>query len=61
MNRTIPTLISTRLQLGVDDPRRWTSRFNGLFPGLKPLKRFQLRCAPDTGLKPGATERPTTL
>jgi hypothetical protein len=51
----ISFLISTRLQPSVGTGAM-TSRFNGLSPRGKPLRRF-LRGSPiHTGLKPGANE-----
>ena len=50
------TLISTRLQPGVGTLAA-VSRFNGLFAGGKPLKRFSHFPSVNTGLKPGANEK----
>ena len=56
MHHRLPSLISTRLQPGVDAGVA-SSRFNGLSVGRKPLKRFSYFSLANTGLKPGANEK----
>lgn len=56
MRERICNLINTRLQPGAPI-HPGASRFNGLVPERKPLKRFGSCSLRSTGLKPGANER----